>query len=205
MPTKLITVAGPQSSGKTTILNLLKTRFPTYKFISEINPYTIVGNHHFGAAFTNKETELKIVDKDIKTIENIDLTEKIVIIETGILHLSYLELLCSRLIADNYYLKYLSAHRGLNSIIFFIDTKPKISWLRRKNNYLKRLDKVGIRDQKKRKIYLNKYKTRIYELYPLWLKYYHRVPFQKIMIKNSYKDYQKFISGTLSTISHFVR
>lgn len=70
--TKLIIIAGPQSSGKTTIFNLLEKKFSAVTFISEINQYVIKDQNHLGGVFVEKELELKLVEEDIKAIKNID-------------------------------------------------------------------------------------------------------------------------------------
>ncbi|MDO8609971.1 MAG: deoxynucleoside kinase [bacterium] len=198
--TRLIVIAGPQSAGKSTALKLIKSHFPQLPIIDEVNQYSIISKSHRGGAYVNLETEYKILNEDIKTIQNIKRNGIIYIMETGILHLSYLERLSNAKITDGFYKKYISAHNNLYPIIFFIDTKPQISWKRRRPTYLKRIKANNIADPKEKQIALKKYRQIINELYPLWLKYYHKVPFEKYMIKNSYKSYSVFKKELLDLV-----
>ena len=190
--TKLITIAGPQSSGKTDTLEIISKYFPKFPIYFEVNPYSVVSKNHLGAAFTDSSLTKKIADIDIKNIRKIPRDNKIHILETGILHLCYLEHICSNYCAEKYLKKYILAQKNFHSIIIFIDTKPEISWKRRKPIYLKRIKDNIINGLHEKKITLNKYRKIIYDLYPLWLKYYHKAPFEKYMIKNSCKSYSVF-------------
>ena len=194
---KLIIIAGPQSSGKTTVFNLLRQKYPVHHYLEEINPYTLVGKDHPGAAFTNGELEIKLVNHELKILETLSSwldppageagRTKMVIVETGIFHLVYLEKFAGKALANRHYQKYLKLHQFFKPQIIFIDTKPEVSWRRRKDNYLARIRKSGITNPTEIYKRLNKYQTNLYHLYPLWLKYYQKLPFEKIMIKNSKK------------------
>ncbi|MEK7078478.1 MAG: AAA family ATPase, partial [Patescibacteria group bacterium] len=169
--TKLIIIAGPQSSGKTTIMELLEKKYPHIPFIKEINPFTIISKNHLGGAYVDDETERKITDADIKKIKDINRNQKIVVMETGILHCAYIEYYCGIKAVQQYLQAYIKAHEGLHPIIFFIDTKPQISWKRRRKNYIQRIHRAGVTDAKKRKEMLEFYCTRIGNIYHLWHKY----------------------------------
>jgi len=215
--TKLITIAGPQSSGKTTIFNLLKENYPQALFLPEINPFTFKKDH-LGAAYVTKKFEKQIVEADINQIKNLKHSlynnrlknnkksrPRTVIVETGIFHLVYLdETIVGKKTAEKFLSKYLLALQRFKPLILFIDTKPHVSWQRRKNHYIKRLKKTKSTSGKEKKKFLERHKAKIYRLYPLWLKHYQKLPFKKIIVKNSYKDYSKFISETLSHISYLI-
>jgi len=49
---KIIIIAGPQSSGKTTTFNFLKTIYKEAVFVEEINPYFFIKNHLLKSTFT---------------------------------------------------------------------------------------------------------------------------------------------------------
>ena len=55
MPTKLLIIAGPQSSGKTSAFNHLKSKYTNFHYQEEINPYSLAGKNHPGGAFTTNE------------------------------------------------------------------------------------------------------------------------------------------------------
>lgn len=209
---RLIVIAGPQSSGKTTSLNLLKQKYPNFNYLEEINPYNITNNNHQGAAFVNKNMQINIANIDIRRTKNILVdqlshdrgnngkTNNAYIIETGIFGLVYFERLMEIKNTDIYYKKYLSIYKKFDPIIIFIDTKPTISWKRRKPIYLKRIKDNGIIAPSDKKAALKKYRQIIYDLYPLWLKYYNKVPFDKYMIKNSNKSYSRFKQELINKI-----
>lgn len=109
-----------------------------------------------------------------------------------------------------FYKRYVDIYKKYNPIIIFLDTKPRVSWRRRKPYYLERIKKSGITDVKEKQKMLKKYRQTIDDLYPLWLKWYKKFPFEKYMIKNSYKSYKKFVDEVFDTFSsisssfHFV-
>ncbi len=198
--TRLIIIAGPQSSGKTEAIKIISQHFPRFPIYHEVNPYSVESKNHRGGAYTNSSLSKKIVDIDIENIRKIPRDNKINILETGILHLCYIEQICGVFCAENYFKKYISAQKDLHSIIIFIDTKPAISWKRRKPEYLARIKKNNITNPKEQRATLNKYRSTISTLYPLWLKYYNKAPFEKYMIKNSNKNYYVFKKELLDLV-----
>lgn len=198
--TKLIVIAGPQSSGKTTIMKLLEKKYPHTPFIEETNQYTVVDKNHLGGAYVDSETEKQINNADIEKIKAIDRNQNIIFIESGIMHCTYAEYYCDEKTAKSYLEKYIRAHEGLHPIIFFIDTKPQVSWRRRRKTYIQRIDRAGVTDPKKREEMLEFYRTRISNIYPLWHKYFRLIPFEKYMIKNSYKSWEVFEKEILNII-----
>ncbi|MBI4972996.1 AAA family ATPase [Candidatus Roizmanbacteria bacterium] len=200
--TRLIVIAGPQSSGKTTIMNLLEKKYPHIPFIEETNQFTVVDKNHLGGAYVDNQTERQINDVDIAKIKEIDRSRSALFMETGILHTTYAEYYCDEKTAQSYLEKYIKAHEGLDPIIFFIDTKPQISWKRRRKTYIQRIDRAGVTDVNKKKEMLEFYRTRIINIYHLWNKYFRLIPFEKYMIKNSYKSWERFekeIMGKIKT------
>lgn len=202
--TKLIIIAGPQSSGKTTIMKLLEKKYPYIPFIEEENQFTLVNKNHLGGAYVNDKTEKLINDVVIAKIKEIDRSQDIVFIESGIMHSSYAEYYCDENTAKNYLKKYIRAHIGLHPILFFIDTKPQISWRRRKKTYIQRINRAGVTNPQKRKEMLEFYHTRINNIYHLWHKYFHLIPFEKYMIKNSYKGWGVFEKEIMDKIKSFL-
>lgn len=200
---KIITIAGPQSSGKTILFNVLKNRYQNWRFIEEVNPYQVIDSSHLGGAFTDKEQELKILDEDIKIFKSID-DKRTTVIETGILHVVYGEEFCGAKTAQKYLKKYLKLHEKLEPLIFFIDTKPEVSWRRRQNKYLERIKKLGITDEKEVAKHLAKYQKNLYSLYPLWLKYLKKLPYEKFIFRNSYISEEEFIREAFLQLQKFL-
>lgn len=203
MLTKLIIIAGPQSSGKTTAFNHLKIKFPNFHYQEEINPYLLRGSNHPGGAFTTHDLEMELVNEDIKELNNLNNREsnhhKTIILETGIFHLVYAESFCGKKIADRYFEKYLKIISKFNTQIIYIDTKPEISWRRRYPDYLARTKLNG--DVKA----LEKYQNKLYKLYPIWLKWYDRIPFKKQTIRNSFITKDRFIEKIEENLKNLPR
>ena len=65
---------------------------------------------------------------------------------------------------------------------------------------MQRIERSGVTDVDKRKEMLEFYRTRISNIYHLWHKYYHLVPFEKYLIKNSYKSWEKFEAEIMDKI-----
>lgn len=202
--TKLIIIAGPQSSGKTTIMKLLEKKYPHIHFIEETNQFTVIDKNHLGGAYVDNQTERHINDVVIEKIKAIDRNQSVIFIESGIMHSPYMEYYCDEKTARSYLKKYINAHEGLHPLVFFIDTKPQISWKRRRKAYIQRIDKAGITNLNKRKGMLDFYRTRISNIYPLWHKYFNLITFEKYMIKNSYKKWDVFEREIMEKIKSII-
>ncbi len=192
--TSYIIIAGPQSSGKSSLLKYLKTKYPKHIFIEEKNPASVTGKKDFGAINSGSELEKKIIEEDIKHIQEIDRKNKIIIIESDIFHCVYADYFNGKKNANKYYRRYLKAHQGFNPVIIFINTLPEISWKRRRYKYVNRIRNKKIKSKKEIKKLLDRYQEIILQLYPIWIKYYKKVPFKKLMIENSYKSKNEFIN-----------
>jgi len=198
-------IAGPQSSGKTTLFNFLKKKIKNAVFLEEINPFTLVGKKHLGGAFVDLKIEKQIINEDLKRLKKIisqKSKKELVIEETGIFHLIYLKKLANEEIRAHYFQKYFRLYNKIIPLIIFIDTKPQISWRRRKQIYLSRLK--NITDQKQKKLMLKKYQEKIFELYPQWRWLYRYLPFRKVIIKNSHKKKRDFLKETLKIVDLFL-
>lgn len=191
---QFITIAGPQSSGKTTALEFLKKKYPKWYFVEDINPYNVAGENHPGGAYTSEELEIKISEivlvKIKKLLGEISINSAT---EMGIFHSVYMKFFGRKHLYDHYYDKYLELYNSLNSHIIFIDTEPKVSFARRRDKYIQRIEKMGITDEKEMVSRLKKYESIIYKLYPYWIKFYEKLPFPKTVIKNSYLSRENFL------------
>jgi len=199
---KLIIIAGPQSSGKTTLFKVLKNRYQNWRFIEEINPYQFDKNHP-GAVFVDKKLQLKLLKKNLEVIKNID-SKRTTVIEGGIFNLVYGEKFCGAKTAQIYLKKSLKLYKNLDPLIFFIDVKPEVSWRRRQDIYFARIKKQGVTDEKEISKLLTKYQKNLYSLYPLWMKYLEKIPYQKIIFRNSYVGEDEFIREAFLQIQKFL-
>lgn len=211
--TRLIVIAGPQSSGKSTLFQALKKRFPKNIFLEEINPYLLTGHKHFGAAFVDRNLQLCICNTDIQRTKKIlsnhfpydrSINSKTYIIETGIFGLAYLEKIIGVRKTNTYQKQYFVLYKKFNPVVIFIDTKPTISWKRRKEKYLNRLLNKGIKNKKSVNKMMMKYKKNLFDMYPLFIKYYQRIPFEKYMIKNSYHDKKTFEKQIMTLLQSII-
>ncbi len=190
-----ITIAGPQSSGKTTALKHLQTEKKDWYFVEEINPYTIAGINHPGAAFVDRDLEINLVKIELAKISSLkDRVQQNVAVETGIGHVVYTQFFAGKPIADQFYNDYLRLYNDLNPFLIFIDTRPEVSFSRRQKNYEERIKNKGITGKKDKEKTLKKYRDIIFELYPLWLKFYEKFPYPKVKIENSVLNREKFLN-----------
>lgn len=181
-----ITIAGPQSSGKTTAMNFLKEHYKNWYFIDEINPYTVVGKDHFGANYTDKDLQINLLEIELIKLNSIESKyNSIYFDETGIFRLVYADYFYNKKLAKDYYPKYFKFYSETKSNIIFINTEPEISFFRRKDLYRERIKRMNVKNKKEYNMIFNKYKKTIMELYPLWLKFYEKLPFSKFMVNNS--------------------
>ncbi len=191
--TKLIIIAGPQSSGKTTAFQFLKKIRPDFLYIPETNMYSIISKSHRGAAYVTKTNERIILKNDIGIHRTIPGNIAAAVIETGIFHLIYAEAILGLKQATKYYQQYCSALKEFNPVIIFIDTKPEVSWKRRKSTYEKRT--ANMNNPKERKNAMKKYKQTMFRFYPVWIKWYERFRFKKYMIRNSLQSKKVFLES----------
>lgn len=195
--TKLIIFAGPPSSGKSIIFQLIGKKYSVVQLLPEINPYTVIGNHHHGGAFVDHSQEIKITEANIQRLIAILHQQKVFVTESDIFHLAYHKKLRNNKTFATYQKLYYQLYQKLHVSIFFIDTKPHISFRRRKTIYLNR---VKDKDPKTRRAMINAYESNIYELYPHLIELYNELPFDKIMIKNSYKSRGRFIKESITKL-----
>lgn len=191
---KYIIIAGPQSSGKSTLLKYLKEKHPNWHFIEEKNPASVTGKKDFGAINSESELERKIIEEDILHIKKINRkNKKVIIIESDIFHYVYARYFIGKKEANDFFKQYLQAHQGYDPLVIFIKTTPSISWERRKPEYIKRIKNKRITDEKTVIKHLDQYKKIIEDLYPLWLKCYDKIPFKKLTIENLHGKKAEFL------------
>ena len=200
-----VTIAGPQSSGKTTALEHLRKKHSDWFFIEDINPYTIAGENHPGGAYTSEELEIKISEIVLAKIASVkNRYNQNSAIEAGIFHLVFMKFFGRKKLVDLFYPQYTNLYNDLNSFIIFIDTKPEVSFSRRKEIYIERIKKMGITDKKLFASKLKKYQDIVFRLYPHWLKFYEKIPYPKVSIKNSDISKQQFLNEIDREVKSFL-
>lgn len=200
-----ITIAGPQSSGKTVAINHLKKKHPKWYFMEVIDPYTIGGMDHAGAAYTDRDLQKSLLKIELIKINSMHKkTNPVLIAEMGIMRLVYASHFYDKKLANEYFEQYVDAYESFNSHIIFIDTKPEQSFSRRRNKYIERIKNRGIKDKKKFDKALKKYEDTIFRLYPHWLKLFNKIPFPKTIIKNSHISEAEFLSEIDKTVGRII-
>lgn len=188
---KLVVIAGPQSSGKTTSLNHIKHKYRSdLDFHPEINQYNLYPKTtKLGSISVSSEMEQEIIRADLSHINNISPTSRIQVLETSVFHLVYSNHLAPSIYqeAKMGYLKAISSHE---LYVIFIDSKPEISFARRKQNYLAR-----VKDKPNKKELMAKYEQRINDLYPIWHQVYNEIDYakDKTIIRNNHSDQDRFL------------
>lgn len=203
--THFITIAGPQSSGKTTALEYLRKKHPNWFFIEDINPYTVAGENHLGAAYTDKMLEAKILEIVLIKLKGIvNKYGQTSVAENGIFHLVFGQFLGEKDFIKEYIPKFIHLYHQLNSFIIFVDTLPEISYIRKKDYYLDKIRKSGITDDKQTAFMLKKYKDTIYKLYPYWRRLYDKLQMPKTIIDNSNLTKRQFLTRIESAINNLL-
>jgi len=100
-------------------------------------------------------------------------------------------------LVDLFYPQYTNLYNELNSFIIFIDTKPEVSFARRKEIYIERIKKMGVTDKKLFASKLKKYQD-------IWLKFYEKIPYPKVSIKNSDISKQQFLNEIDREVKSFL-
>lgn len=199
---QLITIAGPQSSGKTVAVNYLKKKHPSWGMLEVIDPYTIGGMEHPGAAYTDRDLQVNMMKIELIKLNSLrNKNNPIFMGELGIFRLVYTHYFYHKKLAGEYFDKYIDVYNDFDSSIIFIDTKPEISFQRRKNKYVERIKNRGITDKKSFDQALKKYQDTIFHLYPHWLRFYEKINFPKALIKNSYISESEFLNEIEKTVS----
>ena len=187
----LIIIAGPQSSGKTTVFNYLRDRLKDFLFVEEINPYKVKKSSHPKYISPSGKFQEELSLMTLKKIKSLT-AKKNYIFETGPMQIAYVEKYSGLKVASLYFKKYLKILKSFNPTIIFIDSKPEVSFKRRRKKYLERIKEYHLED--KREEILSEYKQKIIDLYPLWNKWFNKYPYNKIVIKNSNKTKRRFIN-----------
>lgn len=209
-----ICLAGPQSSGKTKALKILSKKFKNIRPHSEINPFVMTNNNHLGGVFVDGSLERKIIKADIKRLAWLTQARKreIHLVETGLFHLVYAQEKLKDEELEEFKNQYQNSLKRFNVGTLFIDTKPQISWARRRGYYLKRTRAEikrrrlnGVEAKKFREKMMKKYKNRIFALYPLWLKTYSSLPYSKVKISNNSKSLPAFEKKVVDGFLRLVR
>ena len=201
-------------AGKTTAAKILKKTFKNILYHPEINQYTLMNKNHVGGAFVGRAIEKKINKASFKRLKAIieDGRDMFNLIETDIFHCVFAKLLGEKQMAEENERKYQEFYQKTNAGIFFINTKPQISWARRRNYYLKRALKTikdqklkGVQAKKRREEMMKKYKECIFNLYSLWSEMYDRLSYPKIKIPNNGQSLRIFEKKVVNGFSKLTK
>ncbi len=208
----MVFISGSQSAGKTTLFNYLKNFYPQAKFQPEINPYTVVGKHSGGAfVTTDLQKEISRLTAEQFKILSKPAKEGLVFWETGFMNLAYV----LRNGKDENYLyfkkEYLKLARLAEVKIVFIDTRPEVSWQRRRANYLKRvqeyLEDNHIKEEKREEVTqqrMAKYKKNLWLMYPLFKETLKVLNLPTYVIENNGNSLEEFLDRGRQLIDKIV-
>ncbi len=209
----IILIAGPQSSGKTTLFNHLKNFYYQAIFQPEINPYTFSANHS-GGAFTSGELQKQISLATIHQFKKLVIKSKTTLIfwETGFMNLAYIKKDLPT--NDYFYFKnlYLKLLKTAEVKLLFIETQPRVSWQRRKDTYFKRVKQYlkdnqiidEVKQEEITKIRMSKYKNNIWLMYPLFKETIKVLNLPTYFLKNNTNSLEKFLEKSRSLVATII-
>ena len=181
-------IAGPQASGKTTTKNYLEKRCNDCNnknviFLQETRSIINRKYNPFGALTITRDLEYKIIEEDLKRLKDIEETEKnkeiIYVDETSIFSLAHSGL--HNIETKPYFKEYLDVLKKLNPKILFLDVKPEISWLRRKEKYEKKVADMG---EDERGEAMKEFRIYLDYVYPELIKMFEQINIPKARITN---------------------
>jgi len=202
---KIVVIAGPQSAGKTTATGFLANRHKDkVKFYDEVNQYKLFPEKtKLGGVVVDEKMERAIHEADIERTRKIVKEEKRSLIETAMFHLVYHEKLIGREFYELADREYREVFEGVDLRIIFIDTKPEVSFRRRRPIYEARIEReikekgwIGRVASEFRRMMLEKYKKRMEENYPWWKRVYEEIDYaqEKIVIENNERSQEDFLA-----------
>lgn len=191
---ELIIIAGPQSAGKSTVIEDLNKRFRSLSpFLPERNRPIIfplqescqIVIHKYGllgAIFMKQEQEHEVMECDftrMRALLNRDGKKNIIYLdECNIFTIAY-AIARGTLEVDNMFGLYLDFLKRLNAKVIFLDISPEISWKRRVEKYKERL--VYFPKRRHSNI-MRRFREQISQVYPLLKDIYKKLPFPKTTI-----------------------
>ena len=211
---RYVIIAGPQSSGKTTAVNYLSTFYMGKVIVHrEINPLLLYPKTaRLGSIAATGEMQNKIMRADLRRLKMVTNESKTHLAETDVFHLVYILLYLGEEAYKRAFQEYKEALTNFRTTVIFINTKPEVSFARRKEEYAKRVAAEVIRQEiplEKEQDFTNKmltvYQKRITDLYPLWLRVFNELNFceAKIEVENnglSEKGFVKQIQKTFAAL-----
>ncbi len=202
---KIFVIAGPQSSGKTTAWQFLKDKYGSgVGFYEEMNSYVLFPKKsRMGNLAVDGEMEKKIHEADVTKVGEILKKDRVGVIETLMFHAVYYE----EFVGEEFYYQgmrdYKEALQGVEVGVLFIDTKPEISFARRRDNYLQRIisetKRRGLRGEEARKWgeeTMKKYEDKIKDRYQKWWQVFEELDYvkEKWVIENNERSEESFLN-----------
>ncbi|NOY15282.1 MAG: hypothetical protein GXP43_03640 [bacterium] len=211
---KSVIIAGPKSSGKTTLFEYARKKLAGNQevfFQEEINPYTFMGGNFAGGVFTDRQLQQKIMEATLATINKFLLSKTCCVWETSVLNLAYVKQMDEKWyyqIKD----KFLNPFMRINPVVVFIETAPARCWRRRKDNYLGRIKKYfaehGITEPKKQEEVKQKrlqvYKDNLYQMHYFFKDVLTDIPCPVYIIDNDHDDEKKFLADGLKLVKKII-
>ena len=120
--------------------------------------------------------------------------------ETGVFHLAYLKRFAekegtkeARKLYSKFEKEYVELFSSVRHLVIFIDTKPEVSWIRRRAYYRQRVEKIIKEKGGKVRELMRKYRDNLFELYGYFKGLYESLPLQKLKVDNNYRKEDSFL------------
>ncbi len=212
---KIFVIGGPQSSGKTTAWQFLRDKYGSrVGFYEEMSPYVLFPEKSkMGNLAVDGEMEKKIHEADVARVSKILRENEVGVVETLMFHAVYYE----EFVGEEFYCQgmkdYEEVLRGVEVGVLFIDTKPEISFARRRDNYLQRVvsetERRGLKGEEARKWSeetMKKYEDRIKNRYQKWWQVFEELDYvkKKWVIENNERSEESFLSEVEKVFSNWL-
>ena len=204
MTRKYVIIAGPQASGKSTLVSHLSSKYPDGIYFlgrtnnepnllvsSELIPMeesrqVIVNRRQLkGAIFMSYLDEIEVIHTDMirmfKILRDREDTGELYVDECNVFTLGHAKAHGIDLL-DGYFRQYMDLLSSLNTSVLFLNVSPDISWERRQFSYRQRLWDVPLEERAK---VLGQYEAYLHQLHPELVAIYDLLPFPKIKIDSS--------------------
>jgi len=202
---KIIVIAGPQASGKTTVWRFLSDKYGGRAgFYEEMNPYVLFPEKaRLGSVVVDAEMEKKIHEADVARIGEVLKEGMVGVIETLMFHAVYYEEFLGKEFYHQGMRDYEKALREVEVGVLFIDTTPEVSFARRRGEYwwrvVREIERRGLKGEEARRWgeeMMKKYETRMKDRYQKWWQVFEELDYvkEKWVIENNDRSRGSFLN-----------
>ena len=198
---KVVVIAGPQASGKTTAWRFLSDKCGGRAgFYEEMNPYVLFPERaKLGNLAVDEEMERKIHEADVARVSEVLKEGMVGVIETLMFHAVYYE----EFLGEEFYHQgmrdYEEALRGVEVGVLFIDTTPEVSFARYWRRVVGEIERRGLKGEEARRWgeeMMKKYEIRMRDRYQKWWQVFEELDYvkEKWVIENNDRSRGSFLN-----------